>query len=301
MLRPAQRLPLLLLVFLIAGSLGITWWKITHRSQSSTPIAMDEEYFGELIDQPIATPSPSISPSPSPSPSPLSLAEMNQLYGPCTSLPVLMYHHIQTAESAEARGQTSLTVNTPIFQQHLQYLHDQGYTTITPADLANFFDEGTSLPAKPVLLTFDDGYDDFVTDAVPHLRAFDLTGTLYLSTGLTENPGYVSWNGLTQALAGSKIVVENHTWSHRSMKSSMEAITSEISTAQQQLVDHSFGNGRSFAYPYGITSPGAQEYLSSNSYTLAFTTQAGRIHCKGKRYLLPRIRIGNGSLKSYGL
>ncbi len=265
----------------------------------------EEDGFGRIIEapvtssKPVAIPTPT--PSPTPSPTPLSYADMNRLYGPCASVPVLMYHHIQPAEKAAERGQASLTVQTPIFRQHLEYLRDHGYTTITPADLAAFFDTGKELPSKPVLLTFDDGYDNFVSDAVPLLRDFGFAGSLYLSTGLVENPTYLKWNDLENAIKGSKITVANHTWSHRNMKSSEKDIAYEVDTAQKQLTDHGYGADKSFAYPYGITSQAAINHLQQNGYSLAFTTESGRTQCKGRRFLLPRIRVGNSSLPTYGL
>lgn len=268
-------------------------------------IAIEEQPdgFGKIIEGPVPTPvvQPTPTPSPTPSPTPLSFADMNQMYGPCVNVPVLMYHHIQSAERAAERGQASLTVQTAIFQQQLTYLRDQGYTPITPADLAAFFDSGKTLPTKPIILTFDDGYDNFVSDAVPLLRAFDFAGTLYLSTGLVENPTYLKWNDLQNAIQGSKITVANHTWSHRNMRSKENDIAYEMDTAQKQLVEHGYGSDKSFAYPYGITSPGAIAHLEEKGYSLAFTTESGRVQCKQKRYLLPRIRVGNSSLKTYGL
>ncbi len=238
-------------------------------------------------------------PSPSPSPKPLTFAEMQALYGPCVSLPTLLYHHVQDAETATANNQKSLTVFTDVFQSHLQYLKDKGYQPVSIEILINFFTNGTLPPPKSVLLTFDDAYADFGTVAFPILQAFGFPATVFVSTGLVDNPGYLDWSQISSM--SSQIFFANHTWSHRSVASNQEILEKEISTADSQLTLHNLNSPKVFAYPYGITDPLVEKYLAEQNYQLAFTTVPGRILCTKKRFDLPRIRIGNGSLASYGL
>ena len=94
---------------------------------------------------------------------PLTFGQMNALYGPCVSLPVLMYHHTQDSATAARNGNGYLTVTPETFEKQLAYLNDQHYVSIGPADLIAFFNSGQSLPKKPIMLTFDDGYSDFAT------------------------------------------------------------------------------------------------------------------------------------------
>jgi len=225
---------------------------------------------------------------------------MNALYGPCVDLPVLMYHHIQDYEVAKAGGYSGLTVTPETFQKHLAYLNDKKYTSVTVAQLIAFFDQGTSLPKKPVLLTFDDGYDDFATFAAPLLAQYSIKASAYLPTGLLENPGYLSW-GTIASLSGAGIYFGNHSWSHQNMGTSAERIKKEITTAETQLANHGLNQIKTFVYPYGTVSKTAITFLQDSGYSLAFTTVQGRTQCKKQRLTLPRIRIGNGSLSTYGL
>ncbi len=249
----------------------------------------------------LATPSPTSTPTPSPtpSPSPLTFAQMNELYGPCIHVPVIMYHHIQNMQQAEAEKHASLTVSTDIFQQQMQYLKDRGYNIITAQDLINFFDNSTGLAAKPVMLTFDDAYKDFITDALPILKQFSYPAILFTPTGLVDNPGYANWNDLTDASI-SKILISNHTWSHHNMAGASDVISKEISTADEQLTAHNFNFPKVFSYPYGFESASAINFLTSKGYQLAFTTKPGSIQCKKLRLELFRIRVGNSSLSAYG-
>ncbi len=247
---------------------------------------------------PTATILPTPSPTPTPTPRPLTFAEMNALYGPCVSLPVLMYHHIQTKEAAIADKQTGLTVYTDSFKAQMKYLKDKSYNTLTMNDLINFFDNGAPIPKHSVLLTFDDGYEDFNTDAWPILSGLGFHATMFIPTGLMNNPDYMNWDQLP-SMNGS-ILFANHTWSHKNVQVAGDTMRSEISTADTQLADHGLNSPKVFAYPYGLSTKESETYLASLNYKLAFTTVPGSTLCKKQRFALPRIRIGNTSLSFYG-
>ncbi|MBI3443190.1 polysaccharide deacetylase family protein, partial [Candidatus Woesebacteria bacterium] len=222
------------------------------------------------------------------------------LYGPCVNLPTLMYHHIQDMALAKSKSQGNLTVDTETFKNQMQYLADKGYKTLAMTDLTGFFENGSSISKKSVLLTFDDGYDDFATNAVPILRQFGFKATLFTPTGLINNPGYLSWSQVADIASGGLIEFANHTWSHKAMRADGSIDEKEISTADIQLGERGLDNPKVFAYPYGTVSGVAEAILTKYGYTLAFTTRHGSILCKKQRLTLPRIRIGNVSLSSYG-
>lgn len=247
-----------------------------------------------------ATPSPTASPSATPTPKPLTFAEMNALYGPCAIVPTLMYHHIQQSDIARAKGYSGLNVTPETFQKQLAYLKNQGYNSIDVAQLIAFFEKGINLPKKSILLTFDDGYDDFATYAAPLLIQYGFKASMFLPTGLMENPGYLKWNTVRD-LSRQGFYFGNHTWSHRNMGASLAVDQKEITTADTQLNDHELNANKVFVYPYGTISSQAINFLRDFGYTLAFTTKPGRILCQKQRLTLPRIRIGDTALSAYGL
>ncbi len=246
-------------------------------------------------------PSPTVSPSPTSSPSPLSFSEMNARFGPCTYAPTLFYHHVENLDQAQKENHKQFTVGDNFFRIQMQYLQGNGYTVIRMQDVINFFDTGTKLPGKSILLTFDDGYSDFHATAFPILREFGFAGTLFLPTGLTGNTGYVTWNDVEDLKNGGLILVANHTWSHHNVAGAAAVVEKEISTADTQLTQHGLNIPKVFAYPYGIEAPQAITFLNKLNYQLAFTTEPGRTLCKQKRLELPRVRIGNSNLNAYSL
>jgi len=230
----------------------------------------------------------------------LSFADANKQFGPCAVVPTLFYHHIQNLDQARVAGHAQLTVGTQFFQKQMQYLQDHNYQPITMQQLIHFFNDGVALPKKPVLITVDDAYDDFGSDALPILRAFHFPATLFVPTGLVENPGYLKWSTIADA-AGSNIYIANHTWSHHGMAGAKSMIEREITLAETQLHERGYDPAKVFAYPYGTTSPYAESFLASQGFQVAFTTKFGATLCKKQRMELPRLRIGNSQLNLYGL
>ncbi len=249
---------------------------------------------------PAASESAIITPMPTASPSPtLTASQMNQLYGPCTTAPTLMYHHLQPADLAKSKNQASLTVNPEIFEKHLQYIKDKGYQPISMAQLAAFFDSKTPLPSKPILITFDDGYQDNYDYAIPLLSKFSYPATIFISTGLMENPDYMTWSEIVNS--PKSILFANHTWSHKNVATNLETIDKEIGTADTQLTERGRNQPKVFAYPYGSNNGNDLKVLNKYNYSLAFTTKPGSYLCAKKRLELPRIRTGNAPLSSFGL
>ncbi len=247
-----------------------------------------------------SSPIPTLSPTPTPTPRLLTFSEMNTLYGPCVYLPTLMYHHVQSPEQARARNQVGLTVRTTDFRAQMQYLKDRSYSVISMQDLLNFFEQGIKPSAKSVLLTFDDGYGDFYTDAYPILREFGYPATVFIPTGLMNNTGYLYWDKISE-MSANRILFANHTWSHKNVAAKQDVLKMEISTADVQLNEKGLNIPKVFAYPYGLESSLAISFLQGLSYKMAFTTRNGGTLCKKQMLDLPRIRVGNGSLSIYGL
>ena len=287
-----------LVIILILGLIGVPVYIFKKDPLTKTPdFAAIKQEFPEVIE----TATPTASPSATPTPKPLTFAKMNKLYGPCVSVPVLMFHHVEDMNKAKEAGHASLTVGIDYFKKDLEYLISKGYVTITPADLIAFFDSGIKLPAKSVMLTFDDGYEDNGTEMYQTMLAAGVKGTIFLPTGLMNNPGYLSWEKIREMNGSGKIYFGNHTWSHRNMGGSLSVIETEAKTADTQLNDHGLNGNKVFAYPYGVENGQAVKLLKNMGYKMAFTTSYGRVLCEKRRYELPRIRVGNAPLSSYGL
>lgn len=247
-----------------------------------------------LVVTQAVTPTPSVSPTPTPIPTP-----DPAVYGPCKNVPVVLYHHVQPNEEATSKNQTKISVNDTIFAEQMAYLKNRGYNTITPDQLLSGLTSG--LPAKPILLTFDDGYADFYKYAYPELVKNNLRATVFLATGLMGGADYLTWEQIAEMRSSGLITFANHTWSHKNLGAAgADKIEYEIKTAQQQLLDNGLGPVTSFAYPYGLPSSYAESILKDLGIKTAFTTIPGNTQCAKLPYAMRRSRIGSVPLSFYG-
>ncbi len=298
----------IIIIFALDGILGI----ITGLLTTLTPAALLQpavKHFFSLPTPPaiisvVPTTPPVLPLYPSPTPvktqKPLSFSEMNSKYGPCTRLPTLMYHHIEDLTLAKKLGQSGLAVSPAYFDSQMNYLATHGYQTIDPQKLVSFFQSGAAISAKSVLISFDDGYDDFYTNAYPTLKKYNLKSILFLPTGLVGNPGYLTWSEIEEMHASGLVLFANHTWSHKPMNAKDAEVEMEITTADRELSEHGLNNPKIFAYPYGTVGQFAQTLLKNLGYKAAFTTHSGSVLCTQMSLTLPRVRIGNEPLSGYG-
>lgn len=240
-------------------------------------------------------------PTKKPTPTPISFEDLNKNFGPCVKLPVLMYHHIEEEVDAKKKGQTGLNVTPEFFRKQMEYLKTKGYEPIFLDSLANFFNNGTLMPKKAVAITLDDAYEDNFRLMYPILKEYGFKATIFTPTGLVQNPDYLSWNNIKEMSASGLVYFANHTWSHHPSSGSVAVQEKEIGLADTQLRENGQNPNKIFAYPYGNPGKDAEIVLVKDNYNMAFTTRHGNIMCKGQKFELPRIRIGNAPLSSYGL
>ncbi len=120
-------------------------------------------------------------------------------------IPTMMYH----AVSDHCWGIESLFVRPSELEKQLQYLAEAGYTTIHFEDL----DRADAIQ-KPVLLTFDDGYDDNYTELFPLLRKYNAKATIFLITDLIGTEHYLTEEQIKEMAQSELISFQSHTASH---------------------------------------------------------------------------------------
>jgi len=145
----------------------------------------------------------------------------------------------------------------------MAWINRRGYHTITPSQWLAFRDRLAPLPAKPVMLTFDDAYADLETTALPVMERYGFTGVIFAITGRlgTTTP----WDGLRimsreQLLrcAARGMEIGAHTRTHPDL-STLEAgtLASEIAGSRQDLEQAGLLSV-CFAYPFGSYNEAAR-------------------------------------------
>src|SRR5689334_2504048 len=110
------------------------------------------------------------------------------------TVPILTYHHIASHKGA-------YYVAPVRFEQELAYLIANDYHTVSMDAYADYLESEGSLPGKPVVLTFDDGYSDAYTMVYPVLKARHMTATFFIITGEVGQPGFLTWDEIKEMAA----------------------------------------------------------------------------------------------------
>lgn len=158
-------------------------------------------------------------------------------------LPIFMYHGV----SDNPWGITSLFMPIAKFDEQMKYLHDNGYKTILPNELDSITDY-----SKTVMLTFDDGYEDFYLNAFPILKKYNIKATLYTISDYVGAEIYANAVQIKELSDSGLVAIESHTVSHASLNQlSNEDIERELSNSKQALESITGKTITSIAYPKG--------------------------------------------------
>jgi peptidoglycan/xylan/chitin deacetylase (PgdA/CDA1 family) len=207
--------------------------------------------------------------------------------------PILMYHYIRTVDQASDPLGYELSVAPELFEAHMAWLHEQGYTAMRMDAAARCLRGETVCPARAVALTFDDGYADAFTTAWPVLQRYGFTATFYIVSGLVGQQGYMSWEQLAM-LRDSGMEIGAHTVDHPDL-TSLDPATAEYQIAQPKAdLEGQLGiSVVSFCYPTGLYNWGIEEQTRAAGYLSATTTRWDSDY--SDIMALPRRRVGGGT------
>ncbi|MEP7200087.1 MAG: polysaccharide deacetylase family protein [Chloroflexota bacterium] len=249
-----------------------------------TPVPTDKpEFSPRRIPTTTAT---RIAPTPFPSPTRPAAHE--------TRVPVLMYHHIAVPPPIRDAIRFDLSVWPENFEQQLAYFETQGFHSVKLEDVYDAVTKNAPLPSKPIVFTFDDGYDDNYANAMPILQKHKFIGTFYIPTGLLERPGYMTWAQVVE-LSKAGMDVESHSVSHPSLKAKpLEFLRKELGDSKRALEMMLGKPVLFFCYPSGQYDALTIQVLQELGYLSATTTYSGAWQNAAMPYEWPRVRIHGG-------
>lgn len=188
-------------------------------------------------------------------------------------VPVLCYHQVRNPGPRDSK----LLVTSPQhFALQMKTLSDSGYHVILPDQLFNYLTKHTPLPAKPVLLTFDDGTESQETNAVPVLNAYHFKAVFFVMTVGLHHPFYISPQQL-KALSDQGFVIGCHTWDHHMVtKYTGNDWVKQIEKPKQALEQITGKPVDYFAYPYGEWNATAVQQLEKDHFKAAFQLTEAR-------------------------
>lgn len=250
---------------------------------------------------PTATPTATYTPSPTPTPTatftpwptPDSDARAREV-----KVPILMYHHVGPLPNAPDKIRIGLTILPDNFEAQLKFLQERGYTSIDFYQMQYALTLGRPLPARPILFTFDDAYEDVYQFAFPLMKKYGLTGTVFVPTQFLDEGrvGYMSWDQ-AQELADAGWRLEPHTKDHVAVdRRGRDFLIYQIYGSMETLRYHLGYQPRFFAYPSGEYDDKAIEILKEVGFWGAVTTDTEQYHQLTNAYKWGRVRVSGNEV-----
>lgn len=204
---------------------------------------------------------------------------------------ILQYHHV----SDTAPKSTSVTPK--LFAEHLHYLEKNNFNILPLTKVTSLLKQGTNLPDKTVVITFDDAYKDIYNNAFPLLKQKGWPFTLFASTKPVDRRfgDFLDWPQI-QEMVKHGAVIANHTTSHDHLVERLSnektdawlsRIKRDITQTEQRIKEKTGQSVKHLAWPFGETVPDLQKMITGMGY-IGLGQQSGAANPLSDFSLLPR-------------
>jgi peptidoglycan/xylan/chitin deacetylase (PgdA/CDA1 family) len=240
------------------------------------------------------TPEPTVTPSATPTASATATRGVTPDGAPRTvRAPILMYHYISEPPTDADIYRKDLSVSPAQFESHLSLLKERGYHVVTLDALLGFLANGTPLPAKPVILTFDDGYTDNYTYAYPLLRKYAMVGHFFIISDFANQarPGYMTWPQIEEMASGGQRI-GSHSRDHPDLKGkAVDYLVWQALGGLEAIQEHTGSHPRWISYPAGSYDEQVSAVYKSAHYWGGLSTEQGATHTLDRIFALKRVRV----------
>lgn len=228
-------------------------------------------------------------------------------------VPILLYHHVS--------DEPLPWCSTPgLFDQHLAWLADHDYRTITLAQLRDRIEGRVDPEPREVVITFDDGYAELGTHVADSLRRHGFSAAAFLITSRNpdaegephaadydapDDTAYLSWERARALAAEGLFEFHSHTHSHQTWPLTAEeapVLATEIRTARSLLSDRLDRPEADFdhlAWPYGRACAPWEDEARNLGVPMQYVVQRGAVTRADQIDRLPRILVDGMALSSF--
>ena len=203
---------------------------------------------------------------------------------------ILCYHSVTPRPEGIPRDPHKLHLDTRRFISHLEHLRRRHHV-ISLAEYVAARREGRRLPSGSVVLTFDDGYRNFLTVIAPLLAERGFSATVFVVTNKADaadaataqrvwapadDRTYLSWSEIERLTAAGGVEFGSHTCSHPRLDDVEPQVAErELRESRAALARHLPGGCAAFSYPHGRSTPALSELTRTVGYDCALTTVMG--------------------------
>ncbi|MEA3327010.1 MAG: polysaccharide deacetylase family protein [Chloroflexota bacterium] len=209
--------------------------------------------------------------------------------------PILLYHQVENEVSTN-RYQVSI----PDFRAQMAALQDMGFTVITISHFLEALLDGSELPEKPIVITFDDGHESVYMHAFPIMQEFGYPGVFYIvANRINDVPEFLNVAELKEMIAAGW-EIGSHSYTHADLTKDHSIAAKEIGQSKSDLEAALSTSILTFAYPYGTIDRFTAQKVSDYNYRAGMGLGKAKTHTWNTLFYLDRIEIyGNYTLEDF--
>lgn len=208
-------------------------------------------------------------------------------------LPIVLYHYVEYVADDKDLIRKRLDITPDMFERQLKVLQENHFQTYFVRDIPELLGGKMELNSKSIMLTFDDGYEDFYTSVLPLLKKYNMKATAYIVYNFIGRKGYLTSKQVQEIIASGLVEIGAHTLDHLYLKLVPESIARKQIFESKRKLEETYGiQVNTFAYPYGAMSQDTVNLVKEASYSAAVSVIAGVTHTNNTIFYLSRIRAG---------
>lgn len=211
---------------------------------------------------------------------------------PSVRLPVLMYHKVLKNRNSLGK----YTVLPSELEADLIYMKEHGYTTVTVEDLVAYVYNDVSLPEKPIMLTFDDGFRSYYTYVLPLLEKYESKAVMSIigeyvdksSEDKNLNP-YLNWSQVEELQASPYVEIQNHSYAMHKLNNRVgctildgesydeykKVIVNDVGYLQLLISGKTGYTPSAFTYPFGAMCKECKKILREMGFLASLSSTSG--------------------------
>jgi peptidoglycan/xylan/chitin deacetylase (PgdA/CDA1 family) len=213
-------------------------------------------------------------------------------------VPILLYHRFGPTVA------DGMTVTTPVFESHMKYLHDNGYTVIPLRQLIDHYrGKGPAPKPKSVVIVEDDAHKSVYSDMWPVIRKYRYPVTIFTYPSAISNAKYaMTWDQLRELKKTGLFDIQSHTYWHPNFKRERKKlkpeafeklVTTQLQKSKTRLEKELGGTVDLLAWPFGIYDDYLLKKASDSGYVAAFSIERRHATSSDNIMKIPRYLLVN--------
>ncbi len=206
-------------------------------------------------------------------------------------IPIIMYHHVECVKNIKNIIRKRLDISSDVFLKELTELNKSGFNTYWVKEIPEIISGRINLAQKSVVLTFDDGYEDFYRVVFPIIKKYQMKATVFIIFDYIGKKGFLNEYQIKELIDSGLVEIGSHTLDHAYLQLLPDSFSRRQIFESKMLLEQRFGvKIESFAYPYGAFNKNTLTLVKEAGYKAAVSVIPGVYQSHDNLFYLFRLR-----------